>query len=322
MSRARGAIVALCCGLCFCAAPSRAADVKPVASVTLPCDSSNQVISQDGKFVAATCPDGSLHVLEISSGRELFAQPAGVRITSRDFSRDGKSFALGFWDGTAKIVPLAGGAPVAWKAGEHRIHSIHFLAGGETIYTDGLGEPGQIWNFSGTPKLVATLHSDFSGPVVAAVSPDGRLFATADGDTAIRIYDTSTWKMLHENRSATKLEMFDIDFTPDGKAFLTGGADDHVLVIDAATGNVTGKLGGQPGVIADISIPGEGTHAIVEYVDVDDQNKPPVYAMWNLQTQKAEPMPDMARYSAHRIVNGRLWLAKQDGNKLQILEYN
>ena len=156
MSRTRVAIVALCCSFGFCASPMHAADVKPVASVTLPCDSTNQVISQNGKFVAATCPDKSLHVLEISTGREVFAQPADVRITARDFSRDGKWFALGFWDGTAKIVPLAGGAPVAWKAGEHRIHSIHFLAGGETIYTDGLGEPGQIWNFNGTPKLVAT----------------------------------------------------------------------------------------------------------------------------------------------------------------------
>jgi WD40 repeat protein len=319
MKRGLGAVFML---LCCVVVKTRAADLKPVASVALPCESTNQVISQTGKYVAAICKNDTVYVVDVASGTKVFAQSGDVRITASDFSRDGKWFALGFWDGTVKIVPLAGGAPQQWKAGDHRVHSVHFLAGGNTIYADGLGEPGKIWNFSGTPALVATLHSDFSGPVSAALSPDGKLLATADGDTAIRLYDTSTWKMLHENRGATKLEMFDMDFTPSSKTFLAGGADDSVLVIDAATGEVTGKLGGHPGVIGDVSVLGDGTHAMVEYIDVDDLNKPPVYAMWNLQTQKAETMPDMDKYSAHRIVNGKLWLASTNGTTLQIFEYH
>jgi WD40 repeat protein len=128
--------------------------------------------------------------------------------------------------------------------------------------------------------------------------------------------------LLHENRNATKLEMFDLDFTPDGKSFLTGGADDHMLVIDSATGQETRKLGGRTGVIDDISVLGDGMHAAVEYVDVDDMKKPPEWAMWNLQTQKAQTMPGMDKYSAHRIVNGKLWVASTNGTTLQIFEYN
>jgi hypothetical protein len=75
-------------------------------------------------------------------------------------------------------------------------------------------------------------------------------------------------------------------------------------------------------VIGDISVLGDGTHAAVEYVDVDDMKKTPEWAMWNLQTQKAEPMRDMDKYSAHRIVNGKLWLASTNGTTLQIFEYN
>ena len=320
MTRALAAALALCC--CAGAVSVRAAEVKSVASVTLPCESTRQVISQTGKFVAAICNDHTAYVVDVATGTKVFAQSGDVRITYVDFSRDGKWFALGFWDGTVRIVPLAGGEPRHWTAGEHRIHSIRFLADGESVYIDGLGDPGKIWNFSGTPKLVATLHSDFYGPVSAALSPDGKLFATADGDTAIRIYDTSNWKMLHENRNATKLEMFDIDFTPDGKAFLAGGADDHVLVVDSSTGEVTRRLGGQPGVIEDISVLRDGEHAVVEYVDVDDMKKPPVFAMWNLQTQKAEALPGMEKYTAHRMVNGKLWLASTNGTSLEIFEYN
>jgi WD40 repeat protein len=320
MNRALGVVFILCC--CAGAGQVRAADVKKVASVTLPCESQRLVISQTGKSVAAFCDDKSVRIVDVASGRVLFSQNGSSRITVGDFSRDGHLFGLGFWDGTAQIVPLAGGDAHNWRAGDHRVSKIDFLRDGHSMLVATVGDAGQIWDFSGAPKVVATLESNFSSPSAVAVSPDGSRLATAGGDTVIRIYDTSTWKLLHENRNATKLEMFHLDFTPDGKAFLTGGADDSVLVIDPATGEVTRKLGGRPGVIGDVSILGDGTHAAVEYVDVDDMKKPPAWAMWNLQTQKAETMRDMDKYAAHRIVGGKLWLATADGTSLQIFEYN
>ncbi len=320
MRRALAAVFALCC--CTGAVSVRAADVKQVASVTLPCKSDQLVISQTGKTVAAFCDDKSVRVVDVASGRVLFAQNGGSRITTGDFSRDGNWFGFGFWDGTVQIVPLAGGDAHKWKVGEHRVSKFRFLRDGHSVLVATLGDRGQIWDFSGAPKVVATLQSDFSSPSAVALSPDGSLLATAGGDTVIRIYDTSTWKLLHENRNATKLEMFDLDFTPDGKSFLTGGADDHMLVIDSATGEEARKLGGRTGVIDDISVLGDGMHAAVEYVNVDDMKKPPEWAMWNLQTQKAQTMPGMDKYSAHRIVNGKLWVASTNGTTLQIFEYN
>ena len=261
-------------------------------------------------------------MIDVANGRALFAERDSSRISAADFSRDGQWLGIGFRDGTVKVVPLAGGAAREWKVGERRVRWIEFLRDGHSVVAGSLGDPGQIWDFSGTPKVVATLNSDFSSPSALALSPDGSLLATAGGDSVIRIYDTATWKMLHENRSATKLEMFDLDFTPDGKEFLTGGADDHVIVIDSATGEETHKLGGRAGVIEDVSILGDGAHAAVEYEDVDDLQKPPDWVMWNLQTEKAETMRGMDKYTTHRIVNGKLWLATTNGTTLQIFEYN
>ncbi len=320
MKRAVFAVVALCCGV---GAPSaRAAGVKKVASVTLPCASGRLVLSQTGRSFAELCDDKSVRVVDVATGKVLFAQDGDSRIATADFSRDGNSFGIGFWDGTVQIVPLAGGEPRRWKAGENRVSKLDFLRNGHSVLVASQGEPGQIWDFSGTPKVVATLKSDFSSPTAVALSPDGSLLAAAGGDTVIRIYDTSTWKLLHENRDATKLEMFGLDFTPDGKAFLTGGADDHVVMIDATSGEEVRKFGGRPGVITGVSILGDGTHAAVEYVDVDNLLKPPAWAMWNLQTQKAETMPGMDKYAAHRIVNGKLWLGAVNGKTLEIYEYN
>ncbi len=60
-----------------------------------------------------------------------------------------------------------------------------------------------------------------------------------------------------------------------------------LAVIDAATGEETRKLGGPSGVIDDVSALGDNTHVLVEYVDADDVNKPPVHAIWNLDTPES-----------------------------------
>jgi WD40 repeat protein len=323
MKRSWGVVLALSCWTFAGNATASAAELKPVASVTLPCESTYQIISPTGKTLAAFCKkDRSLHVVDIASGKELLAQANDIQISASNFSHDGKWLGVGFWDGTVKMVPLAGGAARQWKVSGHRIHLIEFLRDGHSVFVDALGDPGQIWELSGTPKPVATLHSDFSGPSAVAASADGKLLATGGGDTAIRIYDTGTWKMLQENRSASKLEMFDMDFTPDGKYLLAGGADDHLLVIDPATGEETRKLGGPSGVIDDVSALGDNTHVAVEYPDADDVNKPSFHAIWNLDTRKFETMPGLEEFSGHRMVNGKLWFASTKGTALQIFEYN
>jgi WD40 repeat protein len=322
MTRALLVAFVLCCCTVSGSATASAADMKPVASVTLPCESRYQEISPNGKMVAAVCEaDHSMRVVDIATGKELFAQPGDLRPSAAGFSFDGKWFGVGMWDGTVKIVPLAGGTAQQWKVSGHRIHMIEFLPDGHSVFVDALGDPAQIWDLSGAPKRVATLHSDFSGPSAMAISADGKLLATGGGDTVIRIYDTGTWKMLHENRSASKLEMFGMAFTPDGKYLLAGGADDYLLVIDPATGDETHKLGGQPGVIDGVSALNDNTHAMVAYVDVDDA-KPPVHAMWNLDTRKAEVVPGLEHATTQRVVNGKLWFASSKGTALQIFEYD
>ncbi len=110
-----------------------------MASVTLPCESTYHDFS-DGKTLAALWnADRSLHAVDIASGKELFAQASDIRISASDFSRDGKWFGVGFWDGTVKMVRLAGGEPSKqWKVSEHRIHLIEFLRDGHSVFVDAL----------------------------------------------------------------------------------------------------------------------------------------------------------------------------------------
>lgn len=304
---------------CCCVSVS-AVELKPVATVNLPCESESQIVSPSGDQVAVQCKDHTMHLVDIATGREQHVFAADNRVSAYDYSRDGRWFAVGLSDGWAEIVPTsATGEPKRWKADSRRIDAIQFLADGDSIVVAGADKPGGIWDVTGTPKLRASLHSDFAGLTACAVSPDGKLLATADGDTVLRIYDTSTWKMVHEYRGF-KLETFAVPFTSDGKYLLAGGADDHISVLDLSLGREVHRLRGETGVVGGIVPMGDNRRAAALYFDGNGL-KPPHQVVWNLDTFKAEPLTAEHPLTGGGLVRGKLWIASANGRSLQIWEY-
>ena len=218
------------------------AGIKPATTVPLPCESQEQLISPAGDQVAVWCSDHTVRLVDFGSGTTKHTFGPQPRITAIDYSRDGRWAAAGLRDGTVEVVSTSGAAEAKqWKSDTHRIHELKFLPDSSGIVVGPLDRPGQIWDLRGTPKQLATLHSDFAGLIHCSFSPDGKLLVTADGDTVIRFYDAATWKTLHEYRGVT-LETFAVTFTTDGKRVLIGGPDDHITMLDPATGTELEKL--------------------------------------------------------------------------------
>jgi WD40 repeat protein len=304
----------------FCGLSVHAGQLKPVATVRLPCESQDQSVSPNGEQVAVRCADHSLQLLDVATGRAQRVFPAGDRVNDYSFSRDGRWFAVGLWDGTVEIMPASGsGEPQRWKASARRIDALEFIAESNRILVAGIDEPGQIWDLSGTPKVLAGLHSNFAGLIASAVSPDGKFLAAAFGDTMLRVYDTGTWMVAHEYRGLT-LETFALTFTSDGQYLLAGGADDHISVIDLLSGAEAHRLGGEPGVVAGIIRLGDSGRAAALYYDADTV-KPPHQVVWNLETLKAEPLTAERSLTGGGLVHDKLWVASATGTSLQIWEY-
>lgn len=114
--------------------------------------------SQDGKWMAAGFPDGTVEVL-----------PA---------------------QGTA--------ATRQWKADANRIDNLYFFADGKKLFVSAMNHPGTIWELTETPTQRATLPDKFGGVASVAVSPDGKLLVAGGGDTVVRWYDTATWQKTRE----------------------------------------------------------------------------------------------------------------------------
>ena len=307
--------VAVCCCLAV-----HAAELKPVATVHLPCESPSQMVSPNGEQLAVRCKDHSLRLVDIASGRDQHVFPGDNPVASFTYSRDGRWFAAGMNGGWVEIVATSDPAATKrWKAGDHRIDTVLFLADGDSILVAGADQPGGVWDIRDAPKLRASLHSDFAGLTACAVSPDGKLLATADGDTVVRVYDTSTWKMTHEYRGL-RLETFAVPFTGDGKYLMAGGADDHISVLDLSAETEAHRLSGQTGYVADILPLGDNRRAAVVYLDTDGL-KPPRAVVWNLDTFKAEPLPAEHPLTGVGLVRGKLWVVSTVGSSLQAWEY-
>ena len=301
-------------------AQSANAGIKPAATVPLPCESPSQMISPIGDQVALQCKDRTLRLVNVASGATQHTFAPEPRIAGYNYSRDGRWFAVGFSDGTVEVVPTSGTAEgKRWKSDTRSIRALEFLPDSSGIIVAALDRPGQIWDLLSTPKQVAALHSDFAGLTACSFSPDGKLLVTADGDTAIRFYDTSTWTMLHEYRGAT-LETFAVAFTIDGKRVLIGGPDDHIIVLDPATGAELQKLSKESDVIGQISPFGSDGQAAVLYFDVDGR-RPEHLSIWNVNTAKSVPLTVEHPPTGGAIVNGKLWLSSSNGKVLDIWVY-
>ncbi len=306
--------------LIFFLSHAASARMKPASTIPLPCESENQLISPAGDQVAVWCSDQTVRLVDAGSGKTEHTFGAQPRITAYDYSRDGRWFAAGFWDGTVEVASTSGAAESKrWKSDARRIHELRFFPDSSGIVVGPLDRPGQIWDLRGTPKQVATLHSDFAGLIRCGFSPDGKLLVTADGDTVIRFYDTATWKTLHEYHAIT-LETFAVAFTTDGKRVLVGGPDDRITVLDPASGAELEKLPKEADVVWRILPFGSDGRARIFYFDGDGK-RPEHESIWNVNTAKSVPVSAERPVTGSGVVDGKLWLSSANGKTLNIWIY-
>ena len=102
------------------------------------------------------------------------------------------------------------------------------------------GEPSVSWKLARTIGS-ATAASPFSGRVNAArFSPDGKLIATGSGEFSrsgdIHLWDAASGKQVAMWKERHRDAVLAVDFSPDGKWLVSGGADRLAKVTEIATG--------------------------------------------------------------------------------------
>ncbi len=192
-------------------------------------DSREMQISSSGKYVGLGSADGTIFLLELSTGRQLWAKFLNGQVRGIIFDKNDEFVYAGSGDGNAYKLNIKDGS-VVWKAD---IGSWPFgfkFSSDESLLAAGgkFGEATVIETKSGK-KL---WQSDQAGAVTwLDLSPDGKyLVAGGGGQSATTLFEARTGKKLW------KINEFSHQgkFSADGKFLIMG---DHDLKIIDINGN-------------------------------------------------------------------------------------
>jgi len=280
------------------------------------------VLSRNADFLAAIFNDNVARVWVLPSGELLHVLNNNADPANRlRFSNDGSLLAIATKSGTIKVWDVSSWKVQGEVAASSAVHALTISPDNQllALATD---FDEQILELP-TQKRLAVLHAPFDCYCLMSLgfSPVGAMLASADGDTAIRIYNARTG-VLRSTASELLLESLALDFSPDGKSLFVCGGDNIVSVIDPLTGKISDTLPKQSGAVRGLVASGDGKQiaAIYNLPKRFDDASISVVLLWDLGTHSVRArfeQPGIAVLGV-AFANGRLSVVGGSGNKLNI----
>lgn len=201
-------------------------------------------VSADGKLVAACGGENEVWMCELATGKQLHAVKLELRPESLALSPDGKTLAVGAADASGHVVliDVAGGKVRATvPIGDLPATTLAFTKDGKHLLAGGMS--GLLTLFEADDLSVVR---DYKGEVESnvnwvAIAPDGKTFAAANVDHAIRIYELESGKLL-ATFSGHEDSVDQVEWSPDGKAAISVDASGKIKLWDPATAKETGTI--------------------------------------------------------------------------------
>jgi WD40 repeat protein len=265
---------------------SNAQDVRKLVTIATPVRIRSAAVCGPSGLAAGLARNGSVYVWRLPSGELANNRPAEDDITSLACSPDGKWLAIGKGNGSVVVADISG-RPAKTLAVGRRVGDLAFSPDGSLLAVSVDEAPVQLWNPAQGTR-VAVLKTDFSGSTSMDFSPDSRLLATADADTAVRIYDRNG--KLKATYSDLLLEPFAISFMPDGKRVVIGGADCILTILDTSDAQVVRQLPKQPDPIFAVAALPDGMALVSLQIDAARLAKFTTL-LWDIRTGERRELP-------------------------------
>ena len=194
----------------------------------------------DGKAVLTAT--GAIAVLwETATGKSIGTPLEHRGVMAVAFSPDGRRFATGGKDRTARLWETATGKPIG-KAIQHQntVQALAFTPDGQALLTGSADRTARLWDAAtGEPRGPPLEHPQTVG--AAVFGNDGRTVLTTSADGIAWLWDAAAGRLLgpplrHQNT------IFAMAFSPDGGRIVTAGSDGTVRVWEAAGSRPAGPV--------------------------------------------------------------------------------
>lgn len=218
-------------------------NLRPAVEIPHPFPLSAVAFTPDGKWVVSAGSDPDRRRTQVWDATA--SRPAGAAVAHEQsiealaVSPDGRTYATGYPDGTARVWDRVTGRPVGGPQKHHGvIDSLSYHPDGRVLLVTAKSGPVRFWTVSTGERIWET--AAVAGQVHAATfSPDGLAVATGGADGMVRVWDAASGREVLAIAAGRK-GIHAVGFSPDGRAILAGGAGGSARLWAAATGHPLG----------------------------------------------------------------------------------
>ena len=200
---------------------------------------------------------GEVRMWEAATGtaKHVLKQPRGIRSVA--WCPDGTYFVIGGYGGDLRFYDTASGKMLHEANQGTNIEGVCISSDkSRLVVTLGSGSV-RVLELPSRKEIHLFKSAHQGGIWGMALSPNGKLLATAGKDNYVRIFDLTTLKKVHELKHPG--ETNGVTFTPDNKRLLSGCTDALIRVFDVESGQQTGELKGhEQGSVTDLQFTSDG----------------------------------------------------------------
>jgi len=230
----------------------------PTDAPTLaPTDAPTQAPTSAPTLAPTTAPTMAPATGNITLTYERAIQAHATRLTSLDFSLDGKILAVGSDDFTASLWDFPTGTNIMTLYGHTNVVlDVKISPDGLYLATASADNSVRIWRIS-DGRLMSTVRGHSGGVEAVNFSHDGSLMATGSQDHTVKLWRVSDFSLLNTFMGHSG-SVWDVAFTLEDRYLVSADEYGAILQWDIQTGELFHSYTNYNGQIPSVSFPASG----------------------------------------------------------------